>query len=86
VIQEAVDFRQTVGRIRKRFEEKKDWFFKPWNAEAVTDPKTGRKIAFEEAPVRTAVHAAGPLVLHPEDKWHGFENIARIGACSIRSR
>jgi arginine decarboxylase len=76
VIQEAVDFRQTVGRIRKRFEEKRDWFFKPWNAEAVTDPKTGRKIAFEEAPSELLCTQQDPWVLHPEDKWHGFENIA----------
>ena len=86
VIQEAVDFRQTVGRIRKRFEEKRDWFFKPWNAEAVTDPKTGRKIAFEEAPSELLCTQQDPWVLHPEDKWHGFENIApnwcmRTGPC-----
>ena len=40
VIEEAVDFRQTVGRIRRAFGEKNDWFFKPWNAEQVLDPKT----------------------------------------------
>ena len=61
VIREAVDFRQTVGRIRRRFQEKNDWFFKPWNAETVADPKTGRKIAFEDAPAEHALHAAGSL-------------------------
>ncbi len=76
VIQEAVDFRQTVGRIRRRFEEKKEWFFKPWNVEAVKDPKTGRKVAFEDAPSELLCTQQEPWVMHPGDSWHGFENIA----------
>jgi arginine decarboxylase len=76
VIREAVDFRQTVGRIRRRFEEKKDWFFKPWNVEAVNDPKTGRKVAFEDAPSELLCTQQDPWVMHPSDSWHGFENIA----------
>jgi arginine decarboxylase len=76
VIREAVDFRQTVGRIRRRFQEKKDWFFKPWNVEAVTDPKTGRKVAFEDAPSELLCTQQDPWVMHPTDTWHGFENIA----------
>jgi len=38
--EEAVDFRQAVGRIHRTFAEKKQWFFKPWNVESVTDPKS----------------------------------------------
>ena len=76
VIEEAVAFRQTVGRIRRRFEEKNDWFFKPWNVEAVKDPKSGRKIAFEEASTELLCTQQDPWVMHPADKWHGFDNIA----------
>ncbi len=76
VIQEAVDFRQTVGRVLRTFEEQDDWFFKPWNAEWVNDPKTGRKIAFEDAPSELLCTQQDPWVMHPEDTWHGFENIA----------
>ena len=76
VIQEAVDFRQTVGRVLRTFEERDDWFFKPWNAEWVNDPKTGRKIAFEDAPSELLCTQQDPWVMHPEDTWHGFENIA----------
>ena len=75
-IQEAVDFRQTVGRIRRTFQEKGDWFFKPWNAEKVKDPKTGRKIDFEDAPADMLCTQQDPWVMHPTDKWHGFDNMA----------
>ena len=43
VINEAVDFRQAVGRVRREFAKKKDWFFKPWNVETVKEPG-GRKV------------------------------------------
>jgi arginine decarboxylase len=76
VIEEAVDFRQTIARIRRRFQEKNDWFFKLWNVETVTDPKTGRKVAFEEAPSEALCAQQEPWLLHPTDTWHGFENIA----------
>ena len=76
VIEEAVNFRQTVGRIRRRFEEKNDWFFKPWNAETVKDPKTGRKIAFEEASSELLCTQQDPWVMHPKDTWHGFHDMA----------
>ena len=76
VIREAVDFRQTVGRIRRKFQEKNDWFFKPWNAETVADPKTGRKIAFEDAPAEMLCTQQDPWMMHPDDSWHGFEGMA----------
>jgi arginine decarboxylase len=76
VIREAVDFRQTVGRIRRKFQEKNDWFFKPWNAETVADPKTGLKIAFEDAPAEMLCTQQDPWMMHPADSWHGFEDMA----------
>jgi arginine decarboxylase len=75
VINEAVDFRQAVGRVRREFAKKKDWFFKPWNAETVKGPG-GKKIAFEDAPAEFLTQSQEPWVLRPGDKWHGFDDIA----------
>ncbi len=72
-IREAVDFRRAVAKIYKRHQGNGDWFFKPWNAEEVTDPKSGKKYAFEDAPVDLLVHEQDCWRLHPEDSWHGFE-------------
>jgi len=75
VINEAVDFRQAVGRVRREFAKKKDWFFKPWNVETVKGPG-GKKIAFEDAPPELLTESQEPWVLRPGDKWHGFDDIA----------
>jgi len=76
VIQEAVDFRQTVGRVRRTFAEQGSWFFKPWNAEQVVDPKTAKKVAFEDAPSELLCRSQAPWRMEPGDTWHGFEGIA----------
>jgi arginine decarboxylase len=75
VINEAIDFRQAVGRIRRSFAQQKDWFFKPWNAETVKGPG-GRKLRFEDAPDDLLAHSQEPWMLRPEDSWHGFDGIA----------
>jgi arginine decarboxylase len=75
VIDEAVDFRQAVGRVRREFGKKKDWFFKPWNVETVNGPG-GRKVAFEDAPAELLTRSQAPWILRPGDKWHGFDDIA----------
>ncbi|MGH8749284.1 MAG: Orn/Lys/Arg decarboxylase N-terminal domain-containing protein, partial [Burkholderiales bacterium] len=59
VIDEAVDFRQVVGRVRREFEKKKDWFFTPWNVETVNGPG-GRKVPFEEAPAELLTRRQDP--------------------------
>ena len=66
VIQEAVDFRQTVGRIRRTFQERGDWFFKPWNAEVVTDPKTGNQVDFEDATPDLLCTLQDPWIMNPD--------------------
>ena len=76
VIQEAVDFRLAVARIRRKFAERDDWFFKPWNAEFVTDPKTGKKTDFEDVAADVLCTHQEPWRMEPADTWHGFENIA----------
>jgi arginine/lysine/ornithine decarboxylase len=74
-IQEAVAFRQTVGKIRKDFAAKGEWFFSTWNAEEVEDPATGKRIAFELAPQHLLTTEPNCWVLHPDDAWHGFDNL-----------
>jgi arginine decarboxylase len=75
VIDEAVDFRQAVGKVRREFEKKKDWFFKPWNVETVKGPG-GRKVPFEDAPAELLTKSQEPWIMRPGDKWHGFAEIA----------
>lgn len=75
VIREAVDFRQAVARMYDRHTAAGDWFFKPWNAETVTDPETGETHKFGEAPVELLVTEQDCWRLHPSDEWHGFENL-----------
>jgi arginine/lysine/ornithine decarboxylase len=74
-IQEAVDFRQMIGRIRKQFEERREWFFETWNAETVVDPKSGAAIPFEQAPEELLVTDPNAWILHPADSWHGFVDL-----------
>ncbi len=76
VIQEAVDFRQVAARIERHFADQGDWFFKPWNAETVLDPASGRRFAFAEAPSDLLCTQQQPWVLQPGDAWHGFGDIA----------
>jgi arginine decarboxylase len=74
-IDEAVDFRQVVGRMHRTFADKKDWFFKPWNVDTVKDPKSGREVPFEEAPANLLCRSQEPWKLRPGAKWHGFDSI-----------
>ncbi len=74
-IQEAVGFRQMVGRIRQQFTERHEWFFQTWNADIVADPKTGESIPFENAREDLLVCDPNCWVLHSGAPWHGFEGI-----------
>jgi arginine decarboxylase len=75
-IEEAIDFRQVVGRLRRTLADKNDWFFKPWNVETVKNPANGRRISFADAPIELLCRSQEPWVLRPGDKWHGFGDIA----------
>ena len=81
-IQEAVAFRQTMGRVHREFSEKREWFFKTWNADSVTDPKTGKRIRFEEAPAELLTKEPQCWVLHQGESWHGFEGLEE-GYCML---
>jgi arginine decarboxylase len=75
VIDEAVACRLAVARIRQQFLEKKDWFFAPWNAETIKDPKTGKRVPFHEVKPERLARDPDCWVLHPGDSWHGFEGL-----------
>ncbi len=74
-IQEAVAFRQAMGRVHRDFAKKGEWFFKTWNAESVKNPKTGKKVAFADAPAELLVTDPQCWVLHPGETWHGFSDL-----------
>ena len=74
-IEEAVAFRLAVARVRQEFLAKKDWFFTPWNAEEVTDPKTANAFRFTRRRTSCSPRDPNCWVLHPGDKWHGFEDM-----------
>jgi arginine/lysine/ornithine decarboxylase len=73
-IQEAVAFRQTMGRVRRQFEEKGEWFFDSWNPATVRDER-GRTVAFADAPAEFLAREPRAWVLHPGASWHGFGDI-----------
>ena len=81
-IREAVSFRQTIGRIKRQYAQTNDWFFSTWNATEVTDPETGRQIAFEDAPETLLITDPNCWVLHPGAAWHGFEDL-EDGYCML---
>ncbi len=76
-IQEAVAFRQTIGRVHREFSRKKDWFFNTWNADTVSvkKGKSRRKVRFEDAPAELLATDPQCWVLHPGQAWHGFTDL-----------
>lgn len=75
VIEEAVTFRQEVARAHRQAQQKGDWFFKPWNAEVVTDPASGEHYDFADAPLQLLTNEQSCWKLCPTDSWHGFDNL-----------
>ena len=49
-IEEAIAFRQSVGRVHRQFAKKGEWFFKTWNAETVK--VRGEEQGGQEGPLR----------------------------------
>ncbi|HEY2455312.1 MAG TPA: arginine decarboxylase [Scandinavium sp.] len=75
VIDEAIDFRQALGRLYRQHTQNGEWFFKPWNKETFTCPDSGTEMPFEEAPADQLATDQSFWVMHPEDSWHGFANL-----------
>jgi arginine decarboxylase len=81
-IREAIAFRQTVGRLGRELRASGEWFFSTWNPEAVGEPGSGRRVAFEDAAPDLLATEPDCWVLHPGDAWHGFEGI-EDGYCML---
>jgi arginine/lysine/ornithine decarboxylase len=81
-IEEAVAFRQTMGRVHRQFARKNDWFFNTWNADRLSQGKRGKRVAFEDASPQFLATDPGAWVLHPGDAWHGFGNL-EDGYCML---
>ena len=81
-IEEAVAFRQTMGRVHREFKEKGDWFFNTWNADTVKEGKGGKKVAFADASPEFLATEPDAWVLHPGETWHGFGDI-EDGYCML---
>jgi arginine/lysine/ornithine decarboxylase len=83
-IEEAIRFRRTMARVKHEIERSAqgkakekdsrpgDWWFGMWQPEMVVDPKTKKKIPFQDASVDMLRDEPSAWVLHPGEKWHGF--------------
>jgi len=78
-IEEAIRFRLTMARIQREIcggrRKPGDWWFSMWQPDTVTDPKTKKKSPFGEAPLGMLRDNPSCWVLHPGEKWHGFEGL-----------
>jgi arginine decarboxylase len=74
VIDEAIACRQAMARAHREFTRKKDWFFAPWNAPTVKGAG-GKRIDFADAPAELLATDPNCWVLHPGEKWHGFDDL-----------
>ncbi|MFA6362047.1 Orn/Lys/Arg decarboxylase N-terminal domain-containing protein [Methanoregula sp.] len=77
-IEEAIRFRRTMARIEKVVgtgKTKADWWFPMWQPATITDPKTKKKVAFADTSIETLRSTPSCWVLHPGEKWHGFDSL-----------
>jgi arginine decarboxylase len=81
-IAEAVAFRKVVCRAHGFAQAEGEWMFKTWNADEVTDPATGKKIVFANAPDELLITNPDCWVLHPGEAWHGFKDLEN-GYCML---
>ncbi|MDR3576014.1 MAG: Orn/Lys/Arg decarboxylase N-terminal domain-containing protein [Anaerolineaceae bacterium] len=74
-ITEAVAFRKALCQAHRAAALTGDWMFKTWNADEVTNPAAGKKIAFADAPDDLLITDPNCWVLHPGESWHGFKDL-----------
>ncbi|MGW2376328.1 Orn/Lys/Arg family decarboxylase [Kitasatospora sp. NPDC001683] len=82
---EAIRFRQAVIRTGRRIVDagdRPDWFFGIWQPDEVTDPATGRRMPFADAPAALLRDEASCWLLEPGADWHGFEGL-EDGYCML---
>jgi len=79
-IQDAISFRKAMSSIahRLRSTNGEEWFFRIYQPDTVTDPRTGETSLFEETADNVLTQSSACWTLKQEEDWHGFldEDIA----------
>ncbi|MFF5531239.1 Orn/Lys/Arg decarboxylase N-terminal domain-containing protein [Streptomyces cinerochromogenes] len=84
-VTEAIRFRQEMVRLGQRVASAGDrppWFFGVWQPEEVTDPATGERLPFGEAPPELLRTEQSCWLLEPGAAWHGFPGLTE-GHCML---
>ncbi|MFV0126708.1 Orn/Lys/Arg decarboxylase N-terminal domain-containing protein [Streptomyces sp. HMX112] len=84
-VTEAIRFRQAVvhtGRRIAQAGDRPEWFFGVWQPDTVTDPATGDRIPFADAPAALLGEDPACWHLEPGAEWHGFAALAE-GYCML---
>ncbi|RDI65558.1 Orn/Lys/Arg decarboxylase N-terminal domain-containing protein [Nocardia pseudobrasiliensis] len=84
-VTEAIRFRQAVARIGRRIASAGDrpgWFFGTWQPDEVTDPATGQRYSFADAPLELLRTEPACWTLEPGADWHGFPDM-ESGYCLL---
>ncbi|MGI5479187.1 Orn/Lys/Arg decarboxylase N-terminal domain-containing protein [Streptomyces lavendofoliae] len=84
-VTEAIRFRQAVVRTARRIAgagDRPGWFFGVWQPETVTDPATGERVPFADAPAALLRDEPRCWHLEPGARWHGFRDLSE-GYCML---
>jgi arginine decarboxylase len=77
-IQDAISFRKAMSSIAHRLravEHNGDgWFFRLYQPEIVTDPRSDESYVFEEAPDALLGTSSSCWTLKPGEDWHGYQD------------
>src|SRR5207248_3552716 len=74
-VTEAIRFRQAVARIGRRIAAAGDrpaWFFGTWQPDEITEPQSGQRYSFADAPLDLLRTEPACWSLEPGADWHGF--------------
>jgi arginine decarboxylase len=77
-VTEAIRFRQAVARIGRRIAaagDRPEWFFGTWQPDEVTDPESGQRYPFADAPLDLLRTEPACWRLEPDADWHGFPDL-----------
>jgi arginine decarboxylase len=81
-ITEAVTFRKFACRAYHKAKSEGDWMMRTWNPDEVTDPASGKRMPFFDAPDELLITNPDCWVLHPGEAWHGFKDL-EDGYCML---
>ena len=76
VIEEAVDFRQAVGRVRREFARQEGLVLQAVERRDGQGPARPARSRSRTRRRSCSADSQEPWVLHPGDDWHGFDDIA----------